>query len=52
MPLWARFIMEPFLIGSLWGNLSGDNEATLVSTGTLFHLEDDLEDLWGEVSAG
>ena len=34
------------------GNLSGDNQATLVSTGTTFRLEDDLDDIWGEVSAG
>ncbi|MBK5199741.1 MAG: hypothetical protein JJE37_15915, partial [Methyloceanibacter sp.] len=26
--------------------------ATLVSTGTTFHLEDNLQDAWGEVSAG
>ncbi len=43
---------EPFVIGSLWGNLSGDNQATLVSTGTTFRFEDDLDDVWGEVSAG
>jgi hypothetical protein len=29
-----------------------NNEATLVSTGTTFHLEDDLDDVCGEVSAG
>jgi autotransporter family porin len=44
--------MDPFVIGSLWGNLSDDNEATLVSTGTSFHLEDNLQDVWGEASAG
>jgi hypothetical protein len=44
--------MEPFVIGSLWGNLSDDNQATLVSTGTTFILKDDLQDVWGEVSAG
>ena len=44
--------MEPFVIGSLWGNLSDDNQATLVSTDTTFILKDDLEDVWGEVSAG
>jgi autotransporter family porin len=37
--------MEPFVIGSLWGNLSDDNQATLVSTGTTFELEDDLQDV-------
>ena len=35
-----------------WGNLSDDNKATLVSTGTSFTLKDDLKDVWGEVSAG
>src|SRR5215831_12459368 len=44
--------MEPFVIGSLWGNLSDDNKATLVSTGTSFTLKDDLQDVRGEVSAG
>jgi hypothetical protein len=36
----------------LWGNLTDDNQATLVSSGTTFKLEDDLQDVWGEVSAG
>ena len=44
--------MEPFVIGSLWGNLSDNNEATLVSSGATFRIEDRLEDVWGEVSAG
>jgi autotransporter family porin len=44
--------MEPFVIGSLRGNLYNDNQATLVSTGTTFHLEDNLQDVWGEVSGG
>jgi outer membrane autotransporter protein len=43
---------EPFVIGSLWGNLSNDNQATLVSTSTTFILEDHLQDVWGEVSGG
>ena len=50
-PLWTGLTAEPFVIGSLWGNLS-DNKATLVSTGTTFQLEDKLQDVWGEVSAG
>jgi autotransporter family porin len=50
--LWPGITMEPFVIGSLWGNLSNDNQATLVSTGTTFHLEDKLESVWGEVSGG
>jgi len=40
------------VIGSLWGNLSGDNQATLTSTRTNFVLKDNLDDVWGEVSAG
>jgi hypothetical protein len=52
MQLWTGTTMEPFVIGSLWGNLSDDNQATLVSTGTSFILKDDLQDVWGEVSAG
>ena len=52
MPVWTGTTMEPFVIGSLWGNLTDDNQATLVSTGTTFKLEDDLQDVWGEVSAG
>lgn len=52
MPVWTGTTMEPFVLGSLWGNLSDDNQATLVSTGTTFKLEDNLQDVWGEVSAG
>ena len=52
MQAWTGTTMEPFVIGSLWGNLSDDNQATLVSTGTSFHLKDNLQDVWGEVSAG
>ena len=52
MQAWTGTTMEPFVIGSLWGNLSDDNQATLVSTGTSFHLEDNLQDVWSEVSAG
>jgi hypothetical protein len=44
--------MEPFIIGSVWGNLSDNNRATLLSTCTALHLEDELNDEWGEVSAG
>jgi outer membrane autotransporter protein len=36
MQVWTGTTMEPFVIGSLWGNLSDDNQATLVSTGTSF----------------
>jgi autotransporter family porin len=52
MQVWTGTSMEPFVIGSLWGNLSDNNQATLVSTGTTFILRDDLQDVWGEVSAG
>ncbi|WP_108681155.1 hypothetical protein [Methyloceanibacter sp. wino2] len=49
---WEGTMMEPFLIASLWGNLSEDNAATLVSSGTTFQFQDDLDDVWGEFSAG
>ncbi len=39
--------MEPFVIGSLWGTLSGDNSATLVSTGKSFSFTDEPPDTWG-----
>ena len=52
MDAWDGILMEPFVTGSLWGNLSGDSQATLVSSGTSFRFEDSLEDVWGEVSAG
>ena len=45
-------LWEPFVTGSVWGNLSDDNAATLVSTGKTFRFVDDPEDVWGEVSAG
>lgn len=51
MQVWTGTLMEPFVIGSVWGNLSGDNQ-TLASGGTRFLVEDDLDDVWGEVSAG
>ena len=51
-PVWSGTTVEPFVIGSLWGHLSGDNQATLTSSGTTFRFEDDLDDIWGEVSAG
>jgi len=49
---WTGTMMEPFVTGSLWGNLTDNNQATLVSTGTTFRFEDQLDDVWGEVSAG
>ena len=44
--------MEPFVIGSVWSHLSGDNQATLTSNGASFRLEDDPQDTWAEVSGG
>jgi Autotransporter beta-domain/Autochaperone Domain Type 1 len=49
---WDGTLMEPFVTGSLWGNLTDDNSATLVSTGRTFRFEDQLQDVWGEISAG
>jgi len=37
---WTGTTMEPFVIGSLWGNLSDDNKGTLVSTGASFTLKE------------
>jgi autotransporter family porin len=52
--VWEGTTMEPFVIGSVWGNLSGDeNQATLTSLGTtLPAFTDELPDVWGEVSGG
>ena len=45
--------MEPFVIGSLWSNLSGENKATLTSLNTTFvDFTDEPDDLWGVVSTG
>ena len=52
MTAWEGTLMEPFVIGSLWSNLSDNNAATLVSNGTTFRFNDELEDVWGEISAG
>jgi len=52
MQAWEGTLMEPFVIGSVWGNLSDDNSATLVSNGRTFSFQDDLEDVWGEISGG
>jgi len=49
---WEGTMMEPFVTGSLWGNFTDNNQATLVSTGTAFRYQDNLDDVWGEVSAG
>jgi autotransporter family porin len=51
--VWSGTLMEPFVIGSVWGNLGSDtNRATLTSNGTTFHFQDDLDETWGVVSAG
>jgi outer membrane autotransporter protein len=51
--LWPRIRMEPFVIGSVWSNLSGENKATLTSLGTTFpDYTDTPDDLWGVVSTG
>jgi outer membrane autotransporter protein len=52
MEAWQGTLMEPFLIGSLWGNFTDDNQAALTSSGRTFRFQDDLDDVWGEVSAG
>ncbi len=51
-PVWTGTVMEPFVIGSVWGNLSGDNHATLTSTGTDFEFTDNVDNAWGVVSTG
>ncbi len=44
---------EPFVIASLWGELSDDdNRATLSSNGVRFGFRDQREDSWGEISLG
>jgi len=50
--IWQGTTFEPFLVGSLWGTLSGDHTTTLTSTGREFEFTDEPEDLWGVVSAG
>jgi len=50
--IWQDTTFEPFVVGSLWGTLSGNHTASLTSTGTLFEFTDAPEDLWGVVSGG
>jgi outer membrane autotransporter protein len=45
-------VIEPFVVGSLWGDLSGDNKATVTSSGTSFGFTDKGDDVWGVVSGG
>ena len=50
--VWSGTTMEPFVIGSLWSNLSDDNDATVVSNNTTFKFTDKPEDVWSVLSAG
>jgi autotransporter family porin len=50
--VWPDTTMEPFVIGSWWSTLSGDNQVTLTSTNTTFRFEDAPDDAWGVASAG
>lgn len=51
--VWPTIVMEPFVIGSVWGHLSGENKATVTSVGTAFGpFTDERDDVWGEVSTG
>jgi outer membrane autotransporter protein len=51
--VWSGIRMEPFVIGSLWSNLSGENKATLTSLGTTFvDFTDTPDRLWGVVPTG
>jgi autotransporter family porin len=45
-------VIEPFVVGSLWGDFSGDNKATITSSGTSFGFTDKGDDVWGVVSGG
>jgi hypothetical protein len=49
--LWPAIVMEPFVIGSVWGHLSGENKATVTSLGTTFGpFTDEPDDVLGVVS--
>jgi len=51
--VWSGIVMEPFVIGSVWGHLSGDNKVTVTSLGTKFGpFTDEPDDVWGVASAG
>ncbi|MEZ5828714.1 MAG: autotransporter outer membrane beta-barrel domain-containing protein [Hyphomicrobiales bacterium] len=50
--VWEGTTMEPFVIGSLWGNFSGTHNATLTSGSNMYEFIDEPEDVWGVVSAG
>ena len=44
--------VEPFLIASLWGNLSGEHNVSLTSSGRTFEFVDEPDDVWGVLSGG
>jgi len=51
--IFPAIVMEPFVIGSVWGHLSGENKATVNSLGTTFGpFTDAPDDVWGVVSTG
>ena len=51
--VWSGIRMEPFVIGSVWSNLSGENKAALTSVGTRFApFVDEPDDAWAVVSTG
>ena len=49
---WEGATLEPFLIASVWSNLSGENNASVVSSNTTFEFVDEPEDVWTVLSAG
>jgi autochaperone domain-containing protein len=50
--VWPGTLVEPFVIGSLWSNLSGDNQVKLTSDGTTFLFKDEPDEVWGVISGG
>ena len=49
---WEGTLFEPFLIASLWGNLSGEHNVSLTSSGRTFEFVDEPDDVWGVLSGG
>ena len=49
---WQGATLEPFLIASVWSNLSGENNASVLSSNTTFEFVDEPEDVWTVLSAG
>jgi hypothetical protein len=43
--VWQGIVMEPFVIGSVWSNLSGDNQAFVTSAGIQFGPFTEPDDL-------